>query len=164
MTASGTRPHTTNERIDPSWESPDQTSTSSTSSTKNPDLSKLKSIQPANQKTPKAKFGTTNPFKILAAHQILRPYLYPRTQLPQIVLYDQQGSYQSTIWPPRPRPQPLLPPEEEDPVPHQHRLQLLRPPQQWTSFNKSKQLSMQLSVAPEEEEVQEEPPQEEEEI
>src|SRR5579863_3879543 len=157
------RPHTINEQTDHSWESPDQTSTNSTSSTKNPDLSKLKSTQPANQKTPKAKFGTTNPSRILTAHQTLRPYLYPQKQLPQIVLYDQQGSYQSTIWPPRPRLRPLLPPEEEDPVPHQHQLQPLRPPQQWTSFSKYKQPSMQLSAAPEEEEAQEEPPQEEEE-
>src|SRR5579863_7369751 len=99
--ASGTRPHTTNEQIDPSWESPDQTSTSSTSSTKSPDLSKLKSTQPANQKTPKAKFGIMNLSKILVAHQILRPYLYPQRPLPQIVPYDQQDSYPPTTWPPK---------------------------------------------------------------
>src|SRR5579863_2108765 len=161
--ASGTKPHTTNEQTDPSWENPDQMSTNSTSSTKNPDLSKLKSTQPASQKIPKAKLGTTNPSRILAAHQTLRPYLYPQRQLPQIALYDQQGSYRSTIWPPRPRLQPLLPPEEEDPVPHQHQLQPPRPLQQRTLFNKSKQPSMQLSVALEEEEAQEGPPLEEEE-
>src|SRR5579863_6542662 len=146
------RPHTINEQIDLSWENPDQTSTNSTSSTKNPDLSKPKSTQPANQRTPKAKFGTTNLSRILTAHQTLRPYLYPQKQLPQIVLYDPQGSYQSTTWPLRPRLRPLLPPEEEDPVPHQHQLQPLRPPQQWTSFSKSKQPLMQLLVAQEEEE------------
>src|SRR5579863_2981232 len=108
-----------NEQTDPSWESPDQTSTNSTFSTKNPDLSKLKSIPPANQKTPKAKFGTTNLSKILLVHQILRPYLYPQRQLPQIALYDQQGSYQSTIWPPKHKLQPLPLPEGEDQDPHQ---------------------------------------------
>src|SRR5579863_4414722 len=101
--ASGMRPRTTKEQIDPSWESPDPTSTNSTSSLKNPDLSKLKSTQPVNQKTPKAKFGTTNLSRILLAHQILRPYLYPQRPLPQIALYDQQGSYPLTTWPPKHR-------------------------------------------------------------
>src|SRR5579863_7509033 len=101
--ASGMRPRTTKEQIDPSWESPDLTSTNSTSSTKNPDLSKLKSTQPVNQKTPKAKFGTMNLSKILLAHQTLRPYLYPQKPLPQIALFDQRDSYQSTPWPLKPR-------------------------------------------------------------
>src|SRR5579863_219685 len=105
------KPHTINEQIDPFWESPDQTSTNSTSSTKNPDLSELKSTQPANRKTPKAKFGTTNLSKILLAHQILRPYLYPQKLLPQIAPYDQQDSYHSTIWPPKHKLLPLIPPE-----------------------------------------------------
>src|SRR5579863_4597000 len=161
--ASGTRPHTTNERIDPSWESPDQTSTNSTSSTKNPDLSKLKSTQPANQKTPKAKFGITNPSKILLAHQILRPYLYPQKLLPQIAPYDQQDSYLPTTWPLKLRPRLLPLPEEEDPALHQHHQLLQRLPQQQTSSNKFKLPSMPLSVALEEEEAQEEPLLEEEE-
>src|SRR5579863_495258 len=99
--ASGMKPHMTNEQTNLSWESPDQTFMSLTSSMKNPDLSKLKSTQPANQKTPEVKFGTTNLTKILAAHQILRPYLYPQKPLPQIALFDQQGSYPSTPWPPK---------------------------------------------------------------
>src|SRR5579863_5595264 len=144
--ASGTRPHTTNERIDPSWENPDQMSTNSTSSTKNPDLSKLKSTQPVNQKTPKAKFGTTNLSKILLAHQILRPYLYPQKLLPQIVPYDPQGSYPSTTWPLKHRLQLLPPPEEEDPALHQHRHLPQHLPQQQTSSNRSKLPSMPPSV------------------
>src|SRR5579863_10065703 len=99
--ASGTKPHMISERIDPSWESPDQTSTNSTSSTKNPDPSKLKSTQPVNQKIPKAKFGTTNLSRILLVHQTLRPYLYPQKTLPQIALSDSQDFYQSTRWPPK---------------------------------------------------------------
>src|SRR5579863_7832024 len=118
--ASGTKPHTTSEQINPSWENLGQTSMSLTSYLKNLEPSKLKSTQPANQKTPEAKFGTTNLSRILLAHQTLRPYLYPQRPLPQIVLYDQQGSYQSTTWPLKPRPQLLPPLEEEDPVPHQH--------------------------------------------
>src|SRR5579863_9021276 len=94
-------------------------STNSTFYTKNPDPSKLKSTLPANQKTPKVKPGTTNLSKILLAHRILRPYLYPQKQLPQIALYDQQGSYQSTIWPPKRKLQPLPPRAEEDQDPHQ---------------------------------------------
>src|SRR5579863_6946858 len=145
--ASGTKPHTISEQTDPSWENPDRTSTNSTSSSKNTDLLKLKSTQPANQKTPKAKFGTTNLSRILLVHQTLRPYLYPQKQLPQIALYDQQGSYQSTIWPPKHRLQLLPPPEEEDRDPHQCRRQPPRPPQQWTSSNKFKQPSMPPSIA-----------------
>src|SRR5579863_10732101 len=118
MTASGTKPHTTNEQINPFWENPDPTSTSLMSSTQNPDLSKLKLIQPVNQKTPKAKFGTMNLSKILVAHQILCPNLYPQKPLSQIALFDQQDSYQFTPWPPRHRLQLQPPPEEEDPVPH----------------------------------------------
>src|SRR5579863_10751457 len=156
--ASGMKPHTTNEQTDLSWESPDQTSTNSTFSTKNLDLSKLKLTQPANQKTPKAKFGTTNLSKILLAHQTLRPYLYPRRQLPQIAPYDQQGSYQSTIWPLKHRLQLLPPPEEEGPALHQHRHLPRHLPQQQTLFNKSKPPSMQPLVAPEEEEAQGETP------
>src|SRR5579863_4824996 len=160
--ASGTKPHMISERIDPSWESPDQTSTNSTSSTKNPDPSKLKSTQPANQKIPKAKFGTTNLSRILLAHQTLRPYLYPQKQLPQIVLYDQQGSYQLTTWPPKHKLQPPLPLGEEDQDLHQQqRHRPPRPLQQWTSSNKFKRLSIPPSVALEEEEAQEELPQEE---
>src|SRR5579863_6816982 len=109
-----------------------------TSYMKNPDLSKLKSTQPANQKTPKAKFGTTNLSKILLAHQILRPYLYPQKHLPQIAPSDRQDSYQYTPWPPKPRLQLQPPPEEEDPVPHQRHRLLQQPPQQQTLFNKSK--------------------------
>src|SRR5579863_372382 len=97
--ASGMKPRTINEQTDLSWESPDQTSTNSTSSTKNLDLSKLKSTQLANQKTPKAKFGTTNLSRILLAHQTLHPYLYPQKPLPQIVPSGQQDSYQFTTWP-----------------------------------------------------------------
>src|SRR5579863_1664694 len=130
--ASGTKPHMTNEQTDLSWESPDQTSTNLMSSTKSPDLSKLKSNQPANQKTPKAKFGTTNLSRILLVHQTLRPYLYPQKTLPQIALFDQQDSYQSTRWPPKHRPQPQLL-EEEDPVPCQHHRPLQHLPQQQTS-------------------------------
>src|SRR5579863_1252835 len=136
------RPHTTKEQIDPSWESPDLTSTSLTSSSKNPDLSKLKSTQPANQKTPKVKFGTTNLSRILLAHQILRPYLYPWKLLPQIALFDQQDSYQFTTWPPKHRLQLLPPPEEEDPVPHHYHHLRQRLPQQQTLFSKSKPPSM----------------------
>src|SRR5579863_4014366 len=110
----------TSEQTDPSWESPDLTSTNSTFSTKNPDLSKLKSTLPVNQKTPKAKFGTTNLSKILLAHQILRPYLYPQKQLPQLALYDQRDSYLPTIWPPKLKLQLPPPPEEEGPALHQH--------------------------------------------
>src|SRR5579863_4212113 len=122
---------------------------------KNPDLSKLKLTQPANQKTPKAKFGTTDLSKILLAHQILCPYLYPQKPLPQIALFDQQGSYQSTPWPPKRRPQLRPPPEEEDLVPHHchHQQQLLL--QQWTSSNKSKLHSMPPSADQVEEEIQE---------
>src|SRR5579863_9137783 len=160
--ASGTKPHMTNEQTDLSWESPDQTSTNLMSSTKSPDLSKLKSNQPANQKTPKAKFGTTNLSRILLAHQTLCPYLYPQRPLPQIAPYNQQGSYQSTTWPLKPRPQLLPPPEEEDPVPRQRYHLPQRPPQQQTSSNKSKLPSMLPSVALEEEEAQEEPLLEEE--
>src|SRR5579863_8976511 len=133
-----------------------------TSSLKNPDLSKLKSTQPANQKTPKARLGTTNLSKILLAHQILRPYLYPQKPLPKIVLYDQQGSYLSTTWPPRHRPQLLPPLEEEDPALHQRHHPLRHLPQQQTSSNKFKLPSMPPSVALEEEEAQEEPLLEEE--
>src|SRR5579863_704957 len=123
---------------------------------KNPDLSKLKLTQPANQKTPKAKFGTTNLSKILLAHQILCPYLYPQKSLPQVALFDQQGSYQSTLWPPKCRLQLQPPPEEEDPVPHHrhHQQQLLL--LQQTSSNKSKPCSMQPLADQEEEETQEE--------
>src|SRR5579863_9179790 len=110
-----------------------------TSSTKNPDLSKLKLTQPANQKTPKVKFGTTNLSRLLIAHQILHPYLYPSKPLPQIVLSDQQGSYQFIPWPPRHRLQPPPPLEEEDPVPHQHHHQQQPPHLQWILSNKSKQ-------------------------
>src|SRR5579863_5148807 len=136
--ASGTKPHTISEQTDPSWENPDRTSTNLTSSTKNLDLLKLKSTQPANQKTPKAKIGTTNLSRILLAHQTLRPYLYPQKLLPQIALYDQQDSYQPTTWPLKPRLQLLPPPEEEDLVPHQHHHLLQCLPQQQTSFSKSK--------------------------
>src|SRR5579863_9675736 len=115
------KPHTTNKQTDLSWESPDQTSTSLTSFTNNPDQLKLKSTQLATQKTPKAKFGTTNLSRILSTHQTLRPYLYPQKQLPQIALYDQQGSYQFTIWPPKRKLQLPPPPEEEDQDPHQQR-------------------------------------------
>src|SRR5579863_3949558 len=140
--ASGMKPHTINEQIDPSWENPDQTSTSLMSFMKNLDLSKLKLTQPVNQKTPKAKFGTTNLSKILLAHQILRPYLYPSKPLSQIAPFDQRDSYRSTPWPPRHKPQRQLLLEEGDPVPH-HRYHQ-QPPlfQQWTSFNKSKLHSM----------------------
>src|SRR5579863_6452631 len=128
-----------------------------TSYMKNPDLSKLKSTQPANQKTPKAKFGTTNLSKILLAHQILRPYLYPQKPLPQIALSDRQDSYQYTPWPPRHKPQLRLPPEEEDLVPHHHHQQ--QPlPQPWTLSNRFKRHSMLPSADQEEEEI----PQEEE--
>src|SRR5579863_1930321 len=123
MTASGTKPHTIKKQTDPSWESPDQTSTNLTSSTKNLDLSKLKLTQPANQKTPKVKFGTTNLSKILLVHQILRPYLYPQKSLSQIALSDQQGSYPLTPWPPKHKLQLQPPPEEEGLVPHHHHLQ-----------------------------------------
>src|SRR5579863_6454793 len=136
--ASGMKPHMISEQINPSWENPGQTSTSLTSSLKNPDLSKLKSTQPANQKTPKAKFGTTNLSRILLAHQILRPYLYPRKPLPQIAPYDQQDSCPSTKWPLKHRPQLLPPPEEEGPVLHQHHQLLQHLPQQQTSSNKFK--------------------------
>src|SRR5579863_3322791 len=153
--ASGTKPHTTNEQIDLSSENQGRMSTSLTSSTKNPESSKLKLTQPANQKTPKAKFGTTNLSKILLAHQILRPYLYSQKHLPQIALSDRQGSYQYTPWPPKPRPQLQPPPEEEDPVPHQHHHLLRRPPQQQTLSNKSKPRLMPPSVALEEEGTQE---------
>src|SRR5579863_9250983 len=160
--ASGTKPHTTSEQIDPSWENLGQTSTSLTSYLKNPDLLKLKSTQPANQKTPKARFGTTNLSRILLAHQTLRPYLYPQRPLPQIAPYDQQRFYQSTTWPLKPRPQLLPPLEEEDPVPrHPYHLPQ-HPPQQQTLSNKSKPPSMLPSVALEEEEAQEEPLLEEE--
>src|SRR5579863_633766 len=128
----------TNEQIDPSWESPDLTSMSLTSTTKNPELSKLKSTQPVNQKTLKAKFGMTNLSKILVAHQILRPYLYPQKPLPQTAPFDQRDFYQSTPWPPKHR-LPLRPlPGEEDLVPchHYHLLQPLL--QQWTLSNKFK--------------------------
>src|SRR5579863_9040394 len=110
--ASGTKPHTTNEQIDLSSENQDQTSTSLTSSTKNPELSKLKLTQPVNQKTPKAKFRTTNLSKILLAHQTLRPYLYPQKTLPQIALSDPQGFCQSILWPPRRKPLLQPPPKE----------------------------------------------------
>src|SRR5579863_5573696 len=160
--ASGTKPHTTNEQTNHSWENPDQTSTNSTSSTKNPDLLKRKSTQPASQKTHRAKFGTTNLSKILLAHQILRPYLYPQRPLPQIAPYDQQDSYPSTIWPPKHKP--LLPPPEEEDLALRQRHPLPRHlPQQQTSSNKSKPPSMPPSVVQEEEEAQEEPPLEEEE-
>src|SRR5579863_238260 len=139
-------------------------STNSTSSLKNPDLSKLKLTQLANQKTPEAKFGTTNLSKILLAHQILRPYLYPQKPLPRIVLYDQQDSYPSTIWPPKHKPQLLPPPEEEDPALHQHHHPPRHLPQQWTLSNKFKWHSMPPSVVQEEEETQEEPLLEEEEL
>src|SRR5579863_2060118 len=123
---------------------------------KNPDLSKLKLTQPANQKTPKAKFGTTNLSKILLAHQILCPYLYPQKPLPQIALFDQQGSYQSTLWPPKRRLRLQPPPEEEDlALHHHHRQQQLLPLQQ-TSSNKSKHHSMLPLADQEEEETQEE--------
>src|SRR5579863_3544468 len=124
-----------------------------TSYSKNPDPSKLKSTQPANQKTPKVKFGTTNLSRILLAHQTLRPYLYPQKLLPQIALSDQRGSYQFTTWPPKHRLQLLPPPEEEDPVPHQHRHPLQRLPQQQTLSNKFRRHSMPPSVALEEEET-----------
>src|SRR5579863_7102750 len=121
-------------------------STNSTSSLKNPDLSKLKSTQLANQKTPEAKFGTTTLSKILLTHQILRPYLYPQKSLPQIAPLDQQGSYQYTPWLPRRKPQLQPPLEEEDPVPHlrHHQQRLLLP--QWAPSNKSKLHSMRPSV------------------
>src|SRR5579863_1164693 len=118
MMASGTKPHTINEQTDPSLGNPNQTSTNLTSSTKNLDLSKLKSTQPVNQKTPKAKFGTTNLSRILVAHQTLRPYLYPWRTLPQIAQFDQQDSYQPTLWLPRHRLPLQPPPEEEDLVHH----------------------------------------------
>src|SRR5579863_5610246 len=107
--ASGTKPRTTNEQIDPFWGNLDQMSTSLTSFTKNPDLSKLKSTQPVNQKTPEAKFGIMNLTKILVAHQTLCSYLYPQRPLPQIALFDQRDSYPPTPWPPRHRLQ-LQPP------------------------------------------------------
>src|SRR5579863_5752277 len=160
--ASGTKPHMTNEQTDPSWENPDQMSTNSTSYTKNPNLSKLKSTQPANQKIPEAKFGTTNLSKILLAHQILHPYLYPQKPLPQIAPLDRQGSYQYTPWLPKHKPQLQPPPGEEDPVPHLRHHQQHLPLPQWTSSNKSKPHLMRLSVDREEEEIQEEIPQEEE--
>src|SRR5579863_10298555 len=122
----------TSEQTDPSWGSPDLTSTNSTSSTKNTDQSKLKSNQPVNPKSPKTKFGTTNLSKILVVHQILRPYLYPQKPLPQIAPYDQQGSYPSTIWPPKHKPQLLPPPEEEDPALHLRHHLLRHLPQQQT--------------------------------
>src|SRR5579863_3667564 len=112
--ASGTKPCTINEQTDLFWESPDPTSTNSTSSTKNLDQSKLKSTQPVNQKNPKMKFGTTNLSKILLAHQILCSYLYPSKPLPQIAPYDRQGFYPSTKWPLKHRLQPPPPLEEED--------------------------------------------------
>src|SRR5579863_3680211 len=121
------------------------------SSTKNPDQLRLKSTQLVNQKTPKAKFGTMNVSRILLAHQTLRPYLYPQKPLPQIVLSDQQDSYQSTIWPPKCKLRLLPPLKEEDLVPHQHHHPLQRPPQQQTLSNKFKQLSMPPSAVPEEE-------------
>src|SRR5579863_6342403 len=161
--ASGMKPHMISEQINPSWENPGQTSTSLTSYLKNPDLLKLKSTQPANQKTPKARFGTMNLSRILLVHQTLRPYLYPQRPLPQIAPYDQQDSYPFTIWPPKRRLQPLPPPEEEDPVPHQHHRLLQHPPQQRTSSNKSKLPLTLPSVALEGEEAQEEPLLEEEE-
>src|SRR5579863_5933892 len=161
--ASGMKPHMISEQINPSWENPGQTSTSLTSYLKNPELSKLKSTQPANQKTPRAKFGTTNLSRILLAHQILRLYLYPQKPLPQIAPYNQQDSYPPTTWPPKLRPRLLPPPEEEDPALHQH-LQLPQHlPHQQTSFNKFKPPLMPPSVALEEEEAQEEPLLEEEE-
>src|SRR5579863_8605484 len=141
--ASGTKPHMTNEQTDPSWESPDQTSTNSMSSTKNLDLSKLKSTQPANWKTPEAKFGTTNLSKILIAHQTLCPYLYPQKPLPQIALFDQQDSYLSTLWLRKHRLQllPLL--EEEGPIHHHHHHpQLLHP--QWILSNNPNRLQCRL--------------------
>src|SRR5579863_1769889 len=104
MTASGTKPHTTSEQTDPSWENPDPMSTNSMSSTKNPDQSKLKSTQQVNPKTPEAKFGTMNLSRILFAYQTLRPYLYPQKLLPQIALSDRQDSYQFTTWPPKRKP------------------------------------------------------------
>src|SRR5579863_7902615 len=159
--ASGMKLCTINEQTDPSWESPDQTFTSLTSSTKNPDLSKLKLTQPANQKTPKAKFGTTNLSKILVAHQILHPYLYPQRPPPQIVLFDQRDSYQLTPWPSRRRLQLQPPPEEEDPVPHHHRHQQQPLHPQWTLSNKFKLPSMPPSADQEEEE---EEPQEEDQV
>src|SRR5579863_3355026 len=160
--ASGTKPRTTNEQIDPFWGNLDQMSTSLTSFTKNPDLSKLKSTQPVNQKTPEAKFGTTNLSKILVVHQILCPYLYLQRPLPQITLFDQQDSYQFTPWRPKCRPQPQLPPEEEDPVPHHPHPQQQPPHWQWTSSNKFKPLLMLPSAdqKEEEEELWEETPQE----
>src|SRR5579863_2907207 len=145
-----------NKQIDPFWESPDQTSTNLTSSSKNPNLSELKSTQPANQKIPKVKFGTTNLARILLAHQILRPYLYPQKLLPQIAQSNLQDSYQSTTWPPKRKLQLLPPPEEEGPVPHQHRHQPQCLPQQQTLSNKSKRRSTPPSVIPAEEETQEE--------
>src|SRR5579863_5402430 len=162
--ASGTKPHMTNEQTDPSWENLDQTSTSSTSYSKNPDLSKLKSTQPANQKTPEARFGITNLSKILLAHQTLRSYLYPQKLLPQIALFDPRDSYQFTTWPLKRRLQRPPPPEEEGPVPHQHRHPLQHLPQQQTSSNKSRQHSTPPSVVLEEEETQEEVPQEEDRV
>src|SRR5579863_6632728 len=95
------KPHTINEQIDPSSGNQDQTSTSLMSFTKNLKLSKLKLTQPANQKTPKAKFGTMNLSRILLAHQTLHPYLYPQKALSRIALFDQQGFYQSILWPPK---------------------------------------------------------------
>src|SRR5579863_1490857 len=165
MTASGTKPHTINEQTDPSWEGPDQTSTSLTSSTKNLNQSKPKSTLQVNLKTPKAKFGTTNLSRILSAHQTLCPYLYPQKTLPRIVLSDQLDSYQFIPWPPRRKLLPQPPPGEEDRVPYHHRhCPPLHPPQRPTSFNKSKQPLMPPSAAPEEEETQEETLQEEDRV
>src|SRR5579863_730860 len=131
-------------------------STSLTSSTKNPNPSKLKLTQPANRKTPKVKFGTTNLSKILLAHQTLRPYLYPQKTLPQIAPFDQQGSCQSIPWLPRHK-LPLQPPLEEEGLVHHHHHQQRLLPQPWTSSNKFKPHSM-LPLADQEEEI----PQEEE--
>src|SRR5579863_8676073 len=104
------------------------------------------------------KLGTMNLSKILLVHQILRPYLYLLKLLPQIALYDQQGSYPSTKWPLKHRLQPLPPPEEEDPALHQHHQPQRHPPQQRISSNRSKLPSMLPLVAREEEEVPEETP------
>src|SRR5579863_8743361 len=128
----------------------------STSYAKNPDLSKLKLTQPANQKIPKAKFGTTNLSKILLAHQILRPYLYPQKPLPQIVLFDQQDSYQPTLWPLKRRLQQQPPPEVEDLVPHRPHHPPRHLPQQQILSNKFKPHSIQPSADPEEEEIPQE--------
>src|SRR5579863_9338510 len=95
--------------------------------------------------------------RILLAHQILRPYLYPQKPLPQIAPYDQQDSYPSTKWPLKHRPQLLSPPEEEGPALHQHRQLLQHLPQQQTLSNKFKPPSIPPSAALEEEEAQEEP-------